>query len=364
MKNILICVTGLTPQIVTEALYCLSVQRKIQIDEIYILTTQRGQEVIKGVDPAPHTPNVPLPKEITALCNMYDIKKPKFNNSDKFVKVTKEESIELADIRTDKDNIMFPNIASEFIKKLTADPKNTLYCVISGGRKTMSVHLANALSLFGRESDKLLHVLTSEENEFKGFYPKTKKEDRELELSELPFIRLRYLISSSLHTEEFKSKKYSEIVEFTQEKLKTLADNRVLLINTINREISFDKNKTKLEPLQFAIYFYFIEHKLEGGEPITIQDINTQQFSIQIKEIIDKYVPQYHYKDTNKPWWKKDFDPANFRSARSKINSTLSKIFNDENIFEQYCITSYKDYYQTPYGINAFEDKIKIIYKN
>ena len=41
--NILIAVSGSTPQILTETLYNLVVQRKIPIDEIYVLTTTHGQ---------------------------------------------------------------------------------------------------------------------------------------------------------------------------------------------------------------------------------------------------------------------------------------------------------------------------------
>ncbi len=363
MKNILVCISGLTPQIISEALYCLSVQRKIEIHELYVLTTQRGQDVIKGIDKAVNTPKVPLFKEIAALCKIYKIKKPKFTITDKHILVTKEETIELADIRTDKDNILFPNIASNFIKSLTSDPENILYCVISGGRKTMSVHLANALSLFGRETDKLLHILTHEKNEFKGFYPKTNEEDRTLELSEIPYLRLRYLISSSLHKEEFASMNYSQIVEFTQNKLKTVADERKLIINTITKEIIFDKKKIKLEPTLFAIYYKFIEHKTEDGNPLSIMDINSLEFSISLKDIILKFIPNYHPNDSKKPWWTKEFDQSNFRSSRSKINKALTQLFDDKNILNEFQISSIKDYYNTAYTILASKDKIQIIYR-
>src|SRR5690606_26961156 len=149
-KNILICVTGLTPQIITETFYCLTVQKKIKIDEIYILTTTRGSEVILGKDRGKQTPKVIFKDELMQLCKKYKIKVPKFENSSKHIITAKEESLGLSDIRNDKHNKLFPNKVCEFIKEISSGD-NTIYCSISGGRKTMSVHLAFAMVLFGRE---------------------------------------------------------------------------------------------------------------------------------------------------------------------------------------------------------------------
>ncbi|MBL1215643.1 MAG: TIGR02584 family CRISPR-associated protein [Ignavibacteriae bacterium] len=364
MKNILVCVSGLTPQIVTESLYSLSVQRKIKIDEIYILTTLRGKKVIEGKDPAEFTPKIPLKTEIENLCNKYKIDKPAFTQNNKHIIVTKEESVELFDVRTDEENILFPNKTAEFIKRKTSDPENVLYCVISGGRKTMSVHLANALSMFGRENDKLLHVLTSEENEFKGFYPVTLEEDKALQLSEIPFVRLRSIITSSLTKKEYLSKTYSQFVEYTQNKLKLISDNRKILINTITREISFDNRTIKLEPLQFALYYKLVERNTEKNPACSIQEITSPQFGKSIKEILEEYIPAYHLMENMlNPWWVKGFDAESFRSKRSKINSKLKELFEDENYYTEYKISSNKIYGSTNYMISASNNKFSIIYE-
>ncbi len=90
-KNILVCVSGLTPQIVTETLFCLAVKEKIIIDEIYVLTTQRGRNVIYGLDKHPSTPKTALKTEIKNLCAKYKIKVPLFNNNDSHVLVARED---------------------------------------------------------------------------------------------------------------------------------------------------------------------------------------------------------------------------------------------------------------------------------
>src|SRR5882672_3470099 len=43
-RNILLCVAGITPQIITEVLYALTQQRRERVDEIRVITTLQGQK--------------------------------------------------------------------------------------------------------------------------------------------------------------------------------------------------------------------------------------------------------------------------------------------------------------------------------
>lgn len=360
-NNILICVTGLTPQIVTETLYCLSVQKKIKIDKLFILTTKRGRDVILGIDKSPNTPKIPLRNEIEKLCSTYKINPPVFENNDEHIIVAKEESLELSDVRTDKHNVLFPNKVCEFIRKLSLNPDNILHCSISGGRKTMSVHLATALSLFGREKDKLYHVLTSEENEFKGFFPVNKREDRELELTEIPFVRLRSMISAQIPTARFSKMKYDQIVSFTQTQLKKTSSKKVLQLITETKELKFDYNTIRLEPLEFALYWFFAESKMEGKNKIYISELTTLETAARILEFLKQYYPYYDSKlNTKRPWWKTGFDAADFRSKRSKINNKISLLIEDVDIREEFIISSYSSYSNTSYGIKADKNKFRL----
>lgn len=364
MKNILICVTGLTPQIVTETLYCLTVQKKKNIDELYILTTLKGKNVLTGRDKGSSKNKSSLKAEVKKLCKTYKIPVPKFEETSKYIITAQEESVELPDIRTDRHNKLFPNKVTEFIKQKTSDPNNILYCSISGGRKTMSVHLANALSLFGREEDKLLHVLTSEENEFKGYFPKTLAEDKALVLSDIPFVRLRSIITASLSKKELFKKSYIQIVKFAQDRLKVVSDTRKLILNIPAKEVMFGDLSIKLEPLQFALYFKIIEKKIDTGKSYSINEIISPRFGKEIKEFLEQQVPTYHLMEGMiNPWWKKGFDAQSFRSKRSKINKQLEKLFTDKNYFGEYFISSTKIYGASLYSVNADVKKIGIIYQ-
>ncbi|MGQ9799958.1 MAG: CRISPR-associated ring nuclease Csm6 [Ignavibacterium sp.] len=358
-NNILICVSGLTPQIVTETLFCLAVKEKIQIDEIYVLTTKRGRDVILGLDEHPSTPKTALSKEIKNLCRDYNIKKPKFEENDTHIIIAKEESIELSDIRSDKDNILFPNKVASFIREKTADSNNVLYCSITGGRKSMSVHLANALSLFARENDKLLHVLTKEEHEFKGFYPKNKNEIKDLELSEIPFVRLRSLLMFEDKDTDILKLNFDQIVKRTQRNLKLISDKNKFILDFERREIKYKTESIILEPLEFLFYYFFVDSKERGIQKISIYDITSNETRERFIEYFNEYYAKSRsIKDFN--WYKKGFNQFDFRSKRSKINNKIKKLLNNTDLEEQFIINVDKIYGDSKYFIKADIDRFLI----
>lgn len=357
-KNILICVSGLTPQIVTETLFCLSYKEKISIDEIYILTTARGREVILGRDKHPATPKTPLKKEIEKLCKQYKLKKPLFQENDDHIIVAKEEAIELPDIRSDKDNILFPNKVCEFLRLKTSDPDNVLYCSITGGRKSMSVHLANALSIFARENDRLVHVLTKEEHEFKGFYPQTKNEIKDLELSDIPFVRLRSLLSAELKGKDLLKSNFDEIVRFTQAQLKSLSPSNKMILEMERRELRFGNDRITLEPMEFLFYYFFVDSKLKGLSNISVQQFTSDETRTQFIEYFQVYYENYHIKE--KTWYKKGFSKEDFRSKRSKVNSKIKELIEDDDISSNYLIDVNRKYGESTYYIKADKDRFII----
>lgn len=359
-NNILICVTGLTPQIVTETLFCLAVKQKISINEVYVLTTKRGSEVILGKDKAPNTPKTSLKEELNNLCKKYKLPKPLFYENDKHIIVAKEESIELPDIRSDKDNVLFPNKVCEFISTKTSNPDNILYCSITGGRKSMSVHLANALSLFARENDKLLHVLTKEEHEFKGFYPLTKKEANDLELAELPFVRLRSLLSNEIKNKDLLKNNFEQIVQFTQKQLQLLHDTRKLIIDIEKREIRFADASVSLEYMEFLFYYFFVDSKNKGIENISIYDYTSDKTRLEYIKYFEDYYSNYYIKE--KQWYRKGFSKEAFNQRKSKVNKKILSLFDDPDVASLFLIDVNRRYGESTYYIKA--DKSRFLIKS
>lgn len=326
-KNILICVSGLTPQIITETLFCLSVQKKIQIDELYVITTTRGRDVILGSDEfynkREKDPYPPLQDEIKRMCEKHKkIKPPKFNPG--HVKVASEISIELPDIRNDKDNKLFPNTVCEFINEKSKDRNSVLHCSISGGRKSMSVDMAFALSLFGRECDKLWHVLTHEDQEFKHFFPENREQEKELELAELPFVKLRSIIAEETKNNNFTKMSYTDLVEFTQKELRKKSADK-LYISISRREMWYGHNEIiKIEPKQIELYRYFIENNSSFKNPIKLEALKN------------------HFNTDKRTGEKiKGYDDTNIRQMISKINNQKIKTaLNDTDLTELFIIHS------------------------
>jgi len=361
-KNILVCVSGLTPQIVTETLFCLSVKEKIVINEIYVITTQRGRDVVLGIDKHPATPKSSLKTEIKNLCTKYKLKLPLFNNNDIHIIVAKEESVELPDIRSDKDNILFPNKVSSFLRDVTGNINNTLYCSITGGRKSMSVHIANALSLFARERDRLLHVLTSEKYEFKGFYPLNKKEAAALQLADIPFVRLRSILSYEIKGKNLMELNFDQIVNFTQNRLKVLSDQNKLICNIEKRELSYGNNSISLEPMEFLFYYFFVDQKTKQKNKISIYDITSADTASQFTGYLESYYPYYYLRENQKKSWQRGFDATDFRSKRTKINKKILQLITDNEIAMQFIIEVEKVYGESKYFIPIPMERIKILF--
>ena len=335
MKNILLAISGLTPQIVTETLFALSVQKKIPIDEIFILTTERGKAVLQGKDKAPTTPKSPLKKEIEELCKAYNIKTPKFIVA-KNVVVAEEESTVLYDIKTDKENILFPNKAAEIVKKLTKRKNVAIYASIAGGRKSMSAHLSLVMSLFARSQDKLFHVLTDEKYEFMNFYPKSKEEEEALVLAEIPFVKLKCLNSQLLN----ESLPYYDIVERTQEQLKFLTEDAKLVVEIKKKIVRYKEKQVILTPIQIGLYSLFVEQKVENGASLSMAEISGKEFSEKLKLLLEEHFNFYFDLKEKNHWSNVGLGSDYFLSVRSKTNKKLETLFDDEEMANQFLIVT------------------------
>lgn len=199
-RRILLAVTGLSPQIVTETLYALALARKPAWipTEIQVVTTLRGAE------------NARLnllseePGWFRRLCRDYGLPPIAFGANDIHV-MCQRSGEPLEDIRDDADNMAAADFITEHVRALTADEKASLHVSIAGGRKTMGFFLGYALSLFGRAQDRLSHVLVSSpfESHKDFYYPSpamrvlhTKQHtldarDAKVWLGDIPFVRLR-----------------------------------------------------------------------------------------------------------------------------------------------------------------------------
>lgn len=199
-KRILVCVTGLSPQIVTETLFALAVNEGWIPDRVCLITTAEGAKRVRLSLLSEE------PGWFARLLADYSLPPIRFTEEDILV-LTDAQGNQLTDIRSPADNERAADFIVETLRDLTADPECQLHVSIAGGRKTMGFYLGYALSLFGRPKDRLSHVLVSEpfESSWNFFYPTpysrvielsdkslADTRDARVTLASIPFVSLRY----------------------------------------------------------------------------------------------------------------------------------------------------------------------------
>jgi CRISPR-associated protein (TIGR02584 family) len=207
-KRILLAVSGLTPQIVTETIYALAMRAEDPFvpTEVHLLSTNEGAKRAKLLLLSDH------PGWFHRLCEDYDLLGIEFLEKNIHV-LCDRDGRPMDDIRTAEDNECAADCITEQVRLLTGDPDSALHVSLAGGRKTMGFYAGYALSLFGRPQDRLSHVLAQSDYEFASdfFYPaasrrviegKDKKPldaaEAKLMLAEIPVVSMRHGLPDKL----------------------------------------------------------------------------------------------------------------------------------------------------------------------
>jgi CRISPR-associated protein (TIGR02584 family) len=207
-RRVLFCVCGLSPQIVTETVYalafCVAPRERFVPTEIHVLSTAVGAARALGSLLHPET------GAFARLLRDHALPDIRFD-ANCIHTVCDESGRPLQDIRTEQDNAELADALTHRIRALTQDPESALHVSLAGGRKTMSFYAGYALSLFGREQDRLSHVLVDPAVESSpGFFypaphpkvaqrtprphgtaPPMVEGDAPIGLALIPFVRLR-----------------------------------------------------------------------------------------------------------------------------------------------------------------------------
>jgi CRISPR-associated protein (TIGR02584 family) len=166
-RRILLVVTGLTPQVITETLYALLHEgRQALPHEIHILTTTEGAQRAR----------LALLSEqqgwFHRLCVDFAVPSMLFG-ADQIHVLHDASGQPLADIRSADDNACAADQVAEWVRHFKQNAGTQLYVSLAGGRKILGFFAGYALSLCGRDGDRLTQVLVSEpfESSWDFFYP-------------------------------------------------------------------------------------------------------------------------------------------------------------------------------------------------
>lgn len=370
-KHLLISLIGRTPQILTESLYALIIKRKIPISEIHVLTTKEGEHAIRENLLAPVT------GKITAFSREWDVEIPL---SQENIHVANDSISSPGKANPDQSMV---NLILKLLHSLTEDPDTVLHCSIAGGRKTMSIYFAYALQFFGREDDRLYHVLVHPEEfqNHRDFYyipphpailkttegQEISTQSATIDLIEIPFIRLgakrEYIFGDNWPLT------YEDMVRLTQAKLEQLPDVPQLIIDLKRNKVNIGLRKIHLSPIELATYYYYAERSKSRQDAVPLKDYE-QYFeaadgyyfqSQGLKRIIDIYqnlVSAGTYDN-----FIRSLDKGNLPFERacqhfSRIKRKIRNALQNDDLTEYYVISAVGTYRKS-YGIKL--DKSKII---
>lgn len=268
-RNILLCVAGMTPQIITETLFALH-KNSEKIDEIRVITTLEGRNRV--LQDLLHQET----GKFYQFCGDFGLDSTRIKFDETTIALLgKPDGTTLEDIRTPEENALAGDRICEIVAELCRDENTRIHASAAGGRKTMSIYLTAAMQLFGRAEDSLSHVLVSEDFESNPnfFYPPPKpvnlklRDGREVStvkakiyLAPIPFIRLQGTRNALTIA---KGQNYSDLVKQAQNYLDTEEKDYPLVIDLQTNQLSIGKMSVRISAYEILLYLIFAERKLK-----------------------------------------------------------------------------------------------------
>lgn len=329
-RRILLAVTGLTPQVVTETLYAMARRPESPWvpDEIHLITTATGAENARL--------NLLLPDgwfhRLRADYQLPVIRFPVEN-----IHILRDaDGHALDDIRTPEQNTLAADFITETVRRLTETADSELHVSIAGGRKTMGYYLGYALSLYGRPQDRLSHVLVSDpfETNRDFYYPTpydhpihSKRGDKEItvdarharvELADIPFVRLREGLPETLLTG---AARFSQAVAAAQCGGREVG----LVIDLAARTVTAGGEAVKLTPQNFTLLLWLARRRLAGREPLqcSVYDRNREAAAEYLATCREVYGEHGNEAERAEAGLKNGMDSTWFSPAKTRLHAAL-----------------------------------------
>ena len=360
----LLCIAGLTPQVVTETLYALSRESPGQLPtHIHVLSTQ------EGIARAALTLLSDQPGWYYRLCDDYQLSGIHFG-LDALHVLHDPSGQPLTDIRNGSDNTAAADTVTEWIRRLTQADDTQVHVSLAGGRKTLGFFAGYALSLFGRPQDRLTHVLVNAPYESHPgfFYPTPYTEviygpppesrpldsrDAHVTLADIPFVRLRHGLPDSLLRGHAS---FSETVRAAQQ---TLGPPKVE-ISLPDRTLHAGGIPISAVPAELAFYLWFAHRARHGQPPLTCPPDGVPD-PAYAREFLSHYHTLTgdmadHERVTQ--GLRRGMDKNYFERRKSRINSLLREKLG--NVAAVYQIRGYGQRPRTTYGLGLGAGQISI----
>lgn len=335
--DILVCVTGLTPQVVTETLYALAIgapidQRSLP-EAIHVVTTGEGRRRLERA--LLDRPNG-APGQFQRLCADYGLDRGAIQFGPETLHVVRDaQGRELDDITDPAGNTALADCINALLRELTHDPATRLHVSLAGGRKTMGFYAGYALSLYARPQDELSHVLINApfESHPEFFYPPPRPRqlklpqtgqtvstaDAEIRLARLPFVRLREGLDPALLDGAIS---FSAAVERAQQSL----DRPDLRLDLTHRRAYLQGRKVRLSNTHFIWLVWFAERARDNLPPLPFDENAAKNLLHLIERLEGRGTTSIHEAVKNAALELRQGQRSNyFERTRSRLNRMLTE---------------------------------------
>lgn len=374
MKNILLSVVGLSPQVITETLFALH-QNHQEVHAIHVITTREGKdrifaELLGGGG-----------GQYYKYLEEYGPDASEIDFGPRNVHVLSDDhGVELSDIVDQGENERLLKKCLEMAFSYTRSEDTAVFFSVAGGRKTMSSCLTLAAQIYGRPQDRLYHVLVSPEFESNRDFYYPPKVSRPIELRDAqgqPFYKeTRFARVNLVHVPFFSVRD-----RLAPEMLKAPSDpatlmlslireeERTLTINLKERKVVYKTVEADLPPIHLALYAFFVFRKKNCDREVETCGHCTECF-MEIQDVLDKREEflTFHRKiaghrpaEVRRESSLRDLDAENFRSYKSKIKNEFLNRFGPY-VLPDLEISSEGKAPNTRYGIRMDRGRIEVVW--
>ncbi len=332
----LLAVTGLSPAILTETVWALAKEpTPIIPHDIVVITTTQGAEDIKKQLLTPRqdwggtAPWTALREYILGSDAASD---PRLQlTTPRVIELPDPSGIKTAakDLRTKADNDAAADFILEQVRAIVENPDTRLVASIAGGRKTMGALLYACMSLLGRDTDRLTHVLVTEPFEqcrdffFPGQPHKnilgpggTKLDARKarIELADVPFVTLRNLFERDFAR---RPGTFARLVEEACKNLPKAPPKRVE-VHTAEPIVTIDGTHVRLSTKQHVLMLLLAKNCREGKPMYPDHTQAHQDYKSFVEEL--KKQNSYSWND-----WRRSLSSCN-SVAQDDLRKIVSQI--------------------------------------
>jgi CRISPR-associated protein (TIGR02584 family) len=342
-RRILVTVAGVTPQLITETIYALITQDPaFTPTEVHVLTTEIGALLFFNQKAAYRTLfdldyRQIFEKSGLALGRFYlqqdDVpivasSQPGLINT--YIHILTGPLGKAADVRTQEDNEQVAGFIMRAVLTLTRDDEAAVHASIAGGRRTMGFYLGYLMSMFGRQQDRLSHVLVDEHcaNSPTFFYPPPSPTTfmtrdgvpfvsgpASVLLSNIPFVRHRSGFTDAELRHDGMT--FSHAVHIAQ----CAVARCELSIDVASKEVTIGGQPVALKDNPLAWLLWFAEGRSKG-DGVRTWNVSPAGFLKCYARVLNEPA-SLKWESTNDALKTVGFTPTDFRNRVSAVNRAL-----------------------------------------